>query len=94
MMKYMNQLNANSSIGRIMTDKCIKCPECGYIEYTHKDAIGKGYRVCKSCFQEWWTDIDYKALQSASDVMGAGISGEVIFINDKSGQLRRIAGEK
>lgn len=39
--------------------KCTACPECGCKEYTHDDFLGKGFRVCASCEQEWWIDIDY-----------------------------------
>ena len=35
------------------------CPECGCQEHTHGDQLGKGYRVCANCWQEWWKDIDY-----------------------------------
>ena len=36
------------------------CPECGCKESSHHDGqLGKGYRVCPNCGQEWWADIDY-----------------------------------
>jgi hypothetical protein len=38
------------------------CPECGGAEVVNKDALGRGYRQCKSCGQEWWTDIDYASV--------------------------------
>lgn len=40
--------------------KCRSCPECGSNEYTHKDYLGYGFRMCWICGQEWWTDIDYE----------------------------------
>lgn len=39
--------------------KTNKCPECGCSEYVHKNELGEGFRMCKKCHQEWWTDIDY-----------------------------------
>ena len=38
---------------------CKACPECGCKEVKFMDSIGKGYRVCANCYQEWWIDIDY-----------------------------------
>lgn len=35
------------------------CPECGCMEYIQENLVGKGYRMCKDCGQEWWTDIQY-----------------------------------
>jgi hypothetical protein len=35
------------------------CPECGCKEYTNENFIGKGYRNCTTCGQEWWTDVNY-----------------------------------
>lgn len=35
------------------------CPECGCKEYTNENFIGKGYRNCTMCGQEWWTDVNY-----------------------------------
>jgi hypothetical protein len=39
--------------------KCSSCPECNNTEYTNKNELGEGSRVCSECKQEWWTDIDY-----------------------------------
>ena len=39
--------------------KTKSCPECGCKEYLHENDLGNGYRVCKNCKQEWWTDVDY-----------------------------------
>lgn len=36
-----------------------RCPECGCAEYTDKNALAEGYRVCAKCGQEWWTDVNY-----------------------------------
>jgi len=36
-----------------------RCPECGYPEYTNENELGKGFRLCKKCKQEWWSDINY-----------------------------------
>jgi len=36
------------------------CPECGCSEYIFEDYLGDGYRRCKGCGQEWWTDVDYE----------------------------------
>jgi len=47
-------------------DKCIQCPECNCKEYVNKNLVGPGYRECKSCGQEWWTDIDYKSKKETS----------------------------
>ena len=41
------------------TDKCTKCPECGCEKFLNKNELGNGFRNCKDCGQEWWTDIDY-----------------------------------
>jgi acetyl-CoA carboxylase beta subunit len=35
------------------------CPECGCDLYYNENLLGEGYRVCRNCSQEWWTDIDY-----------------------------------
>lgn len=43
------------------TDKCTQCPECGDKEYLNKNLVGDGYRMCRSCHQDWWIDIDYKS---------------------------------
>ena len=40
-------------------DKTSACPECGCKEYINADIVGKGYRECRKCGQDWWTDIDY-----------------------------------
>jgi hypothetical protein len=40
----------------ICTDKC---PECGCSEYHYEDIIATGYRVCRNCDQEWYTDVNY-----------------------------------
>lgn len=53
-----SQLRIHSVVGSA-SDKCTKCPECGCDKYVHKDELGTGYRVCASCTQEWWADIDY-----------------------------------
>ena len=40
---------------------CDSCPECGCTE-SAKDFdgyLGDGFRICKNCNQDWWTDIDY-----------------------------------
>ncbi len=37
------------------------CPECGSFEYVNENLLGEGYRECKRCHQDWWTDIDYEA---------------------------------
>ena len=36
------------------------CPECGCEQYVNKNLVGDGYRECRSCGQEWWTDIEYR----------------------------------
>lgn len=35
------------------------CPECGCEEYVNENWLGDGFRQCKQCDQEWWTDIKY-----------------------------------
>lgn len=40
-------------------DKCFKCPECGSHEYVNENHLGNGYRMCRDCLQDWWTDIIY-----------------------------------
>ncbi len=50
---------SESAVERVVM--CDNCPECGCYD-THEqvdDSLGAGYRVCKNCDQEWWTDIDY-----------------------------------
>lgn len=37
-----------------------KCPECGSKDYSNEDELGKRFRLCIQCKQEWWTDINYK----------------------------------
>ena len=39
--------------------KTTKCPECGCKEFWLNCDFGEEYRMCKSCRQEWWIDIDY-----------------------------------
>jgi len=39
--------------------KCNCCPECGCKEYLNKNLVGDGYRMCRECHQDWWTDIKY-----------------------------------
>jgi hypothetical protein len=36
------------------------CPECGCPWYGNKDYVSEGHRTCCDCYQEWWTDIEYK----------------------------------
>lgn len=40
-----------------------RCPECGCKEFVNENLVGTGYRECKSCKQEWWTDIDYSTMK-------------------------------
>lgn len=40
-------------------DNCTCCPECGSKEYVNKNLVGDGYRMCRECHQDWWTDIKY-----------------------------------
>ena len=40
--------------------KCTDCPECGCVEYNAEDQLGKGFRICNKCDQEWWTDVEYE----------------------------------
>lgn len=40
-------------------DLCSSCPECGCLGYQHQDKLGQGYRICNSCGQVWWANIDY-----------------------------------
>lgn len=42
-------------------DKNDCCPECGCEEYECEDYLGKGFRNCKSCGQEWWLDVKYSS---------------------------------
>ena len=49
-----------------MNDSWENCPECGCEEYEHGDELGEGYRVCKDCCQEWWTDIQYGGVSDLS----------------------------
>ena len=35
------------------------CPLCGCTNYTLKDQLGTGCRVCTACNQEWYTDVTY-----------------------------------
>jgi len=37
-----------------------ECPECGCRLYVNKNLLGEGFRLCKACKQEWWTDVNYK----------------------------------
>ena len=43
-----------------MTIKTNGCPECGSPEAHEKDSLGPGFRICSVCYQEWWTDVDYR----------------------------------
>jgi hypothetical protein len=36
-----------------------RCPECGCKDFVNKNLVGEGYRQCKQCEQDWWTDIIY-----------------------------------
>lgn len=49
--------NPNLEEAKIM--ETTECPECGCSEYLSEDYLGEGYRRCKGCGQEYWTDIDY-----------------------------------
>jgi hypothetical protein len=60
--------------------ECICCPECHCADYVNKNLLGKGFRQCKQCGQEWWTDINYgkidlhtKQLQSDCRVMAEAV---------------------
>ena len=44
--------------------KWTHCPECGCREFTHVNSLGKGFRICAKCEQEWWTDINYKEIHT------------------------------
>lgn len=35
------------------------CPECGSPEIVNENLVKQGFRECKDCGQEWWTDVDY-----------------------------------
>jgi uncharacterized Zn finger protein (UPF0148 family) len=37
------------------------CPECGCPWFGNMNLCGEGHRTCCDCYQEWWTDIDYKS---------------------------------
>ena len=39
--------------------ECTNCPECHTALYVNKNYLGKGFRQCAKCGQEWWTDINY-----------------------------------
>lgn len=46
-----------------MTDqKCNCCPECGSKEVVNVNLVKEGYRECRKCGQEWWTDIEYDSI--------------------------------
>lgn len=49
----------HTSIWAEHAPKAKSCPECGCKEYVNKNIVGDGYRNCKDCGQEWWTDISY-----------------------------------
>lgn len=51
----------------IQKDETYKCPECGCERYIHKNLLGEGYRVCCTCGQEWWTDINYANNSNATN---------------------------
>ena len=55
------QKTANSELGAVSGSKikCTCCPECGCKEYVNKNLVGDGYRMCRECHQDWWTDIKY-----------------------------------
>lgn len=38
---------------------CQWCPECGSSQFVNKNLVGHGFRECRKCGQEWWTDITY-----------------------------------
>lgn len=61
-----------------------KCPECGCVVYTNKDAVGIGYRVCDQCKQEWWTDIDYRGNMSKQKAVVFDLEGT---LSDHSNRL-------
>ena len=44
--------------------KCSSCPECGCEEFTHKNQLGEGYRICAECGEEWYSTINYEKYMS------------------------------
>jgi hypothetical protein len=36
------------------------CPGCGCFDYVNENIVGEGFRECRACGQEWWTDIKYE----------------------------------
>ena len=52
-----------------------KCPECGCDRHIRTDELGEGYRVCFNCYQEWWTNVDYKEQQFKYIVEALTIEG-------------------
>src|SRR5690606_32008333 len=42
-------------------NNCTCCPECGCKEYVNENLVGDGYRMCRECHQDWWTDIKYSS---------------------------------
>ena len=69
-------------------DKCTECPECGCEEYAHEDESGKGYRLCESCGQDWWVEIDYKL--TAGDKRMAGFPETICFDESGAGETKFI----
>lgn len=45
-------------------DENDRCPECGHEEYEDEGFLGKGFRVCAKCHQEWWLDVKYNSIYS------------------------------
>jgi len=71
-------------------DKCTECPECGCSEYTHKNELGNGYRVCIECQQEWYSTINYKKYSSPSYYYEVFTpAGRSLPMKDKSGDANR-----
>jgi len=71
-------------------DKCLECPECACVDYTHEDELGDGFRLCIKCKQEWWTNINYKKYRSPAyyyEVFSNG--GMSIPPTDKNGDSLR-----
>ncbi len=49
----------HGSIWAEHSPKATSCPECGSSVFVNKNLVGDGYRECRNCGQEWWTDIAY-----------------------------------
>ena len=76
--------------------RCSSCPECGgeLVHTERNDELGDGYRVCRSCGQEWWTGIDYpehinKKLNPKLTVppLSADTVGRAVGTPDQKGQI-------